>query len=112
MKLLPTAIFTEVKPDRIKVAIHSARFRTVLHVFCSPGFLLRKFSSAWISISCFTAGISNSFSAVGHVYIPGFYEGRTMCKKNLSRSHYIFFATKFLRGPQNVTSRARLEPTG
>ena len=43
---------------------------------------LRLFSK---KLDRFVSGVSNSFSAAGHIYIPGFYTGQTPLKKKLSR---------------------------
>ena len=40
------------------------------------------------------AGVSNLFSAVGHIHIPGICADRTILCKNLSRSDYIFFVCR------------------
>ena len=39
-------------------------------------------------------GLSNSFSVVGHIYIPGFYTGQTLSKQNLSKQGYISVVPK------------------
>ena len=40
------------------------------------------------------AGVSNSFSAVGRIYIPGFYMSQAQLKKNLSRQDCISVVPK------------------
>ena len=48
--------------------------------------------------------MSNSFSALGHIYIPGFYTGRTLLKKNFNRQDCISVVPKHFCLPAQKTS--------
>ena len=64
--------------------------------FCSSSFM-------YIFRSLNT-GVSNSFSAVGHVYIHGFYRGQTL-EKNLSRKDCMSVVPKLFCLSAQETSR-------
>ena len=49
-------------------------------------------------------GVSNSSSAVDHIYIPGIYTGQTLLKKHLSRQDCISTVPKLFYLPAQETS--------
>ena len=69
---------------------------------CKGRVLTRTFYK--VADPCFRAGVPNSFCAVGHIHIPGFYMGQTMLKKNWSRQDCISLVPKLICLPAQETS--------
>ena len=55
---------------------------------------IKKASGRDASFKCLIAGVSNLFSAVGHIYTPGFYTGQTLLKRKLSSQDCISVVPK------------------
>ena len=59
-----------------------------------------------INTSCYMdlhsrSGVSNSFSAVGQIYIPGFYTGQILFKKKFKQTRL------YINGPQTFCLEAQ-----